>query len=86
MCIAGRGIFAKYDFEEGDLVIEFYGKRYDDWTQTYDNCKYAVEIKTNEGNLAYIDGCECFLASLFWFISINLVGGIGKLTLLCLIR
>ena len=34
------------DFEEGDLIIEFYGKRYDDWHDTYDNCKYAVEIKT----------------------------------------
>lgn len=52
----GRGVFARWDFEPGDLVVEFKGKRYDDWTQTYSNCKYAVEIRTNEGNLAYIDG------------------------------
>ena len=52
----GRGIFAKYDFEPGDLIVEFLGKRYNDWTQTYDNCKYAVEIKTKEDTLAYIDG------------------------------
>jgi len=52
----GNGIFAKYDFEPNDLIIEFLGKRYDDWTQTYSNCKYAVEITTKENKFAYVDG------------------------------
>ena len=32
----------------GDLILEFKGKRYDDWRQTYSNCKYAVEIRTKD--------------------------------------
>lgn len=52
----GRGIWAKWNFHEGDLIVEFLGKRYDDWTKTYSNCKYAVEITTETGAFAYIDG------------------------------
>jgi len=52
----GNGVWARKDFKSGDLVVEFYGKRFDDWTKTYSSCKYAFEITTPSGRLAYIDG------------------------------
>jgi len=52
----GNGVWARKDFLAGDLICEFYGKRFDDWTKTYSNCKYAFEITTPSGALAYIDG------------------------------
>lgn len=71
------------------------GGRFDDWTKTYSNCKYAFEITTPSGSLAYIDGygvgiyiiyhtalLVCIIDVLLPFINHNgiiIIGGAAKI-------